>query len=102
VCKAAGIRILKLGMTFPLDPEAVVKFADGLQAILVIEEKRPLIEQQMKAALYEARLANPPKIIGKPALPAFGELAPNIIAHAIAKLLGKDDMAQAIPLPPPP
>jgi indolepyruvate ferredoxin oxidoreductase len=102
VCKAAGIRILKLGMTFPLDPEAVIKFADGLQAILVIEEKRPLIEQQMKAALYEAAMANPPKIIGKPALPAFGELAPNIIAHAIAKLLGKDDMAQAIPLPPPP
>ncbi|UUC95038.1 MULTISPECIES: indolepyruvate ferredoxin oxidoreductase family protein [Comamonas] len=101
-CKAVGIRVLKLGMVFPLDPEAVLKFSDGLQAILVVEEKRPLIEQQLKAVLYDAALANPPKIIGKPALPSVGELAPNIVAHAIAKLLGQDEMAQAIPLSPTP
>ncbi|MGT2509165.1 indolepyruvate ferredoxin oxidoreductase family protein [Cupriavidus basilensis] len=101
-CQALGIRVLKLGMIFPLDAEAVLKFADGLQAILVVEEKRPLIEQQLKAALYEAALAHPPKVIGKPALPTVGELAPNIVAHAIAKVLDQENLAKAIPLPPAP
>jgi indolepyruvate ferredoxin oxidoreductase len=100
--KTPRVRVLKLGMTFPLDPEIVVKFATGLSCILVVEEKRPLIEQQLKAALYDASFERPPTILGKSVLPAFGELAPNMVAHAIAKLIGQPALAQDIPLPPPP
>lgn len=100
-CQQIGIRILKIGLVFPLDPEAVVKFADGLDTILVVEEKRPLIETQIKTTLVDAGISKMPKIIGKPALPAVGELAPNIIAHVIAKLLSKEELAAKIPLPPP-
>ena len=48
----AGIRLLKLGMTYPLEPEIVREFAQGLEEILVIEEKRSFIELQLRDLLY--------------------------------------------------
>src|SRR5690606_5867248 len=48
---AAGVRLLKLGMVWPLEPEVVREFAQGLDTILVVEEKRALIEDQLKALL---------------------------------------------------
>lgn len=99
-CQQAGIRLLKVGLVFPLDPEAVTRFAEGLDTVLVIEEKRGLIESQMKTALVDAGVSIP-KFIGKSALPATGELAPNIVAHAIAKAMGQAERAEKIPLPIP-
>jgi indolepyruvate ferredoxin oxidoreductase len=98
-CEAAGVRLLKIGMVWPLEPEIIKTFAQGLQAILVVEEKRALIEDQIKAILYDAGISPAPKIIGKSALPGMGELSPNIAAHAIAKVFGKPEMAAHIPLP---
>ncbi|MCY3831608.1 MAG: indolepyruvate ferredoxin oxidoreductase family protein [Chloroflexi bacterium] len=59
----AGIRLLKLGMIFPLEPEILREFAAGLDEILVIEEKRSFIETFCKEALYGG--VHAPRIIGK-------------------------------------
>lgn len=58
-----GIRLLKLGMIFPLEPTILHDFANGLQEILVIEEKRAFIEMFAKEILYNA--PNRPRIMGK-------------------------------------
>ncbi|WP_406221714.1 indolepyruvate ferredoxin oxidoreductase family protein [Streptomyces canus] len=47
-----GIRILKLGMIFPLERDAVREFADGLDQVVVVEEKRPFLEAAVKEILY--------------------------------------------------
>ncbi|MGE4335107.1 MAG: indolepyruvate ferredoxin oxidoreductase family protein [Pigmentiphaga sp.] len=96
----AGIRLLKLGMVWPLEPEIVREFADGLDTILVIEEKRALIEDQLKALLFDLLPGRAIRVIGKHAaapswgqagagvLPAVGELQPGRIAAVMAGLLG--------------
>jgi indolepyruvate ferredoxin oxidoreductase len=60
---ALGIRLLKVGMTWPLEPQGILKFARGLDLIVVIEEKRSLIETQVKEQLYD--LAERPRVVGK-------------------------------------
>jgi indolepyruvate ferredoxin oxidoreductase len=58
-----GIRLYKVAMTWPLEPQGVLKFAEGLDTILVVEEKRALIETQVKEQLYD--LPNRPRVLGK-------------------------------------
>ena len=58
-----GLRLYKVGMTWPLEPQGVLKFAEGLDLILVVEEKRSLIETQVKEQLYD--LPNRPRVLGK-------------------------------------
>ena len=58
-----GIRLYKVGMTWPLEPQGVLKFAQGLDLILVVEEKRSLIETQVKEQLYD--LPERPRVLGK-------------------------------------
>ncbi len=58
-----GIRLLKLGMIFPLEPDILHQFAAGLQEILVIEEKRSFIEMFCKERLYA--MPDAPRIVGK-------------------------------------
>jgi len=58
-----GIRLYKAGMTWPLEPKGVLKFAEGLDVILVIEEKRSLIETQVKEQLYDLPVR--PRVLGK-------------------------------------
>ncbi len=84
---------LKLGMVWPIDDGFVKDWAEGLEKILVVEEKRGLIESQVKEALYG--MVNSPKIIGKNddngdlLLPSNGVLDPIIVGKAIAnKLIG--------------
>lgn len=97
---AIGLRIFKVGMVWPLEPEGVRHFAEGLEEILVVEEKRQLIEYQLKEQLYNWREDVRPRVVGKFAekgewalphgdwlLPAAGELTPSIIARAIADRL---------------
>ncbi|MDD2877480.1 MAG: indolepyruvate ferredoxin oxidoreductase family protein [Acidiphilium sp.] len=59
----AGVRVLKLGMTWPIEPGIIRDFARGLEEIIVVEEKQPLIENQIKTILY--RTANAPRVLGK-------------------------------------
>ena len=95
-----GLRIFKVGMVWPLEPEGVRQFAEGLEEIMVIEEKRQIIEYQLKEQLYNWRDDVRPRVVGKFAekgewalphgdwlLPAAGELTPAMIARAIAKRL---------------
>ncbi len=92
-----GLRVYKVGMVWPLEAEGVRKFADGLEEILVIEEKRQFLEYQLKEELYNWNENVRPRVIGKfdekgewalPhsdwLLPAAGELTPAMIARAIA------------------
>lgn len=58
-----GIRLLKLGMIFPVEPDILNEFATGLEEILVIEEKRSFIEMFCKEILYG--LPDAPRIVGK-------------------------------------
>lgn len=84
-----GIRLFKVGCPWPLDFQHVADFARGLEAIVVVEEKRSLIEVQMRENLYGT--ANQPSIVGKKdergdwLFPAKGALDPNEIAIALGE-----------------
>ncbi len=58
-----GIRLLKVGMMYPLEPDIVREFAQGLEEVLVIEEKRAFIELFIRDILYD--LSERPRVIGK-------------------------------------
>jgi indolepyruvate ferredoxin oxidoreductase len=62
-CADVGIRLFKVGMPWPLPADDVRAFAEGLELVVVVEEKRGLVEPQMKEILYGT--ANAPAIIGK-------------------------------------
>ena len=82
-----GIRVYKVAMTWPLEPQGALEFAKGLEEIVVIEEKRPILEDQLRSLLYGQ--ANAPRIVGKkdenhrPLLPEIGELTPGLVAQTI-------------------
>ncbi|HET9015714.1 MAG TPA: indolepyruvate ferredoxin oxidoreductase family protein [Thermomicrobiaceae bacterium] len=84
-----GIRILKLGMIWPVEPRVVREFARGLDEIFVVEEKRPFLETFTKEILYGG--PDQPRIVGKAdedgqtLLPIHGELDADVIARAIAR-----------------
>ena len=86
-----GIRLYKIAVTWPLEETGVRDFAQGLDEIFVVEEKRALIESQTKEILFGA--ANVPRVTGKTdgtgqaLLPLHGELTPSIIARALAARL---------------
>ncbi len=90
---AAGIGLFKVGMSWPLEPFAISQFARRFQEVLVIEEKRPLVEEQLAHILYNMRADERPQLSGKrtpdgaPLLQPHGELSPELIALAIAHRL---------------
>jgi indolepyruvate ferredoxin oxidoreductase len=85
-----GLRVYKIGMTWPLEREGVRQFAEGLEEILVVEEKRAVVENQLKEQLYNWREDVRPRVIGKFdekrewILPSNDELTPARIARVIA------------------
>jgi indolepyruvate ferredoxin oxidoreductase len=107
VAADAGIRLYKVAMSWPLEPQGARRFAEGLEEILVVEEKRQVIEYQIKEELYNWREGmRPPRVVGKfddngewsvaagqPAgnwlLPAHYELSPALIAKALAARFAK-------------
>ncbi|OWW19094.1 indolepyruvate ferredoxin oxidoreductase family protein [Noviherbaspirillum denitrificans] len=60
-----GIRVFKVSMPWPLEPDGVREFAQGLDEILVVEEKRQIVEYQLKEQLYNWRDDVRPRVIGK-------------------------------------
>src|SRR5713226_387246 len=88
-----GLRILKMGLLFPMEPRIVREFSRGLEEILVVEEKRPFLEMFCKDILYG--LADRPRVVGKfdeeerPLLNIVGDLDSDSIARAIAKRLAR-------------
>ncbi len=97
-----GIRVYKIGMTWPLEPEGVSRFTQGLEDMIVVEEKRSFIEKQIKELLYNWNHGERPSIIGKYdedgnwVLPSTGELTPAMIARVIAARLRKFFTSDAI------
>jgi indolepyruvate ferredoxin oxidoreductase len=64
-CAELGIRVFKIAMPWPLEPEGVREFAEGLEEILVVEEKRQVVEYQLKEQLYNWRDDVRPRVVGK-------------------------------------
>jgi len=109
-CQRLGIRVHKVGVVWPLESHSTRAFATGLKEILVVEEKRQLIEYQVKEELYNWRDDVRPKVLGKfdekdgetsggewshqnphhhTLLRANADLTPALIAKALAKRLKK-------------
>ena len=117
-CQRLGIRLHKVGVVWPLEAQLTREFATGLQEILVVEEKRQVIEYQLKEELYNWRADVRPTVLGKfnevegtdreatdrygsggewsmpnptsnTLLRANADLSPAIIARAIAQRLKK-------------
>src|SRR6185503_14214405 len=109
-CRQLGIRLHKVNVVWPLDAVITREFAQGLQEILVVEEKRQVIEYQLKEELYNWRPDVRPNVLGKfdepegdtsggewsrpnPSenwlLRAQADLTPALIAKAIARRLKK-------------
>ena len=103
-CARIGVRLFKCGVVWPLEAQTVREFATGLDEILVVEEKRQIIEYALKEELYNWRDDVRPRVYGKfdekddrsgewamPRgrwlLPAHAELSPALIAKAIAARL---------------
>ena len=88
-CNDLGIKLYKVACPWPLSRRELKEFAEGLELIIVVEEKRSLIEVQVREELYG--IPNPPKVIGKRdeqdnwLFPVKGALEPNDIAVAIGE-----------------
>jgi indolepyruvate ferredoxin oxidoreductase len=87
-----GLRVYKLGLVWPVEAQGVTEFAQGLEEILVVEEKRGFIEDQIARILYNAPGARP-RVVGKQdiegavLLPSNGEINPVLVAQVIATRL---------------
>jgi indolepyruvate ferredoxin oxidoreductase len=109
-CRRLGIRLHKVGVVWPLEAQITREFAQGLREILVVEEKRQVIEYQLKEELYNWRPDVRPTVVGKftdiegdysggewsmpnptanTLLRANADLSPALIARAIAQRLKK-------------
>ncbi|UIF91220.1 indolepyruvate ferredoxin oxidoreductase family protein [Cupriavidus sp. UYPR2.512] len=112
-CARIGIRVYKVGCVWPLEAHGAREFATGLEEILVVEEKRQILEYALKEELYNWREDVRPKVFGKfdqrgndggewsvPRgswlLPAHYELSPALIAKAIARRLERLDLPEAV------
>src|SRR5580698_6302990 len=88
-----GLAIYKVGMPWPLEPTGIRAFARGLDTLMVVEHKRPLLENQARAALYDLPAHAQPKVIGKvdeqghPLLSQLSSLSVAEVALAIADRL---------------
>jgi indolepyruvate ferredoxin oxidoreductase len=108
-CARIGVRLYKVGCVWPLEAQGAHAFAHGLEEILVVEEKRQILEYAIKEELYNWPDAQRPRVYGKfdekdgaggewsvPMgnwlLPAHYELSPAIIAKAIATRLDKFEL----------
>ena len=109
-CRQLGIRLHKVGVVWPLEAQLTREFASGLQEILVVEEKRQVMEYQLKEELYNWRADVRPNVVGKfsdvagdfgggewsmpnpsanTLLRANADLSPALIAKALASRIKK-------------
>ncbi len=86
---ALGVSVYKVAMSWPLETEGLLAFAERFDEILVVEEKQPIVEQQVKAALYNRANTRRPRVLGKcdaagdPLLPATLEFTPLIVSRVL-------------------
>jgi indolepyruvate ferredoxin oxidoreductase len=98
-CGTLGIRLYKPGMIWPLEQSRAVAFAEGHRALLVVEEKRPVLEDQLARLLYGLDATLRPALLGKqdlkgaPLLPSIGELNAALVRAAIRTALAQIDLS---------
>ena len=113
VCQQIGLRLFKVGMVWPLESTGLLSFAENLDEILVVEEKRQMLEYQVKEELFSwiGRGKKIPRVVGKfddkdggewavPQspwlLPAHYEFSPAMVARAIATRLLRLELPAAV------
>jgi len=95
----APVRLLKLALTWPVEPRIVRQFAEGLREIVVVEEKSAFVERQIRDILYD--LPDRPRVLGRQdesggvLLHAGGELSADAIALALARRLPQTESLRA-------
>src|SRR5882724_11785239 len=100
-CERLGIRLYKPGLIWPMDPQRLLEFAQGSVAVLVVEEKRPVMEDQIARHLYAVSAHMRPGLAGKqdlrgaPLLPATGELTVAQVRYAIKTVLDQIGVTDA-------
>lgn len=100
-CRELGIGLYKPALIWPLEPEGAERFASGYRALLVVEEKRPVMEDQLARLLYATPPDRRPSLLGKRGLdgssllPEVGELNPAIIRRALMTVLEGLGLASA-------
>lgn len=88
-----GVRIYKVGLTYPVETTRIEKFVEGLQHVMVVEEKGPVLEQQLKSLLFNSAANQRPAVIGKTDehgrtyIPSTGELSPSVLLPLLEKWL---------------
>ena len=98
-----GVAIYKVGMVWPLEPEGIRQFAQDCDEVLVIEEKRPVIEEQIAHLLYNLPTDLRPRLVGKrdetgkPLICETGELNADLILKALAQRLDLLEPSQEFP-----
>ncbi|SUA45657.1 indolepyruvate ferredoxin oxidoreductase [Nocardia africana] len=103
--RSAGIRILRVGMPYPLGAEKVRGLAAGVETVLVVEDKSAFVESQVKEVLYGRISA--PQVFGKRGsdgrtlIPPHGELTAARLRAPLRKLLAGRVMLSPSPVPPP-
>jgi indolepyruvate ferredoxin oxidoreductase len=96
VARDIGLRVYKVGMTWPLEPRGMRNFVEGLEEVLIVEEKREFIEYQLKQNVYNWEAGRrPPIIVGKydekgdRLLPLENDHSVGQVTHVIAKRIGR-------------
>ncbi|WP_433332007.1 indolepyruvate ferredoxin oxidoreductase family protein [Spirillospora sp. CA-294931] len=98
--EALGLRLIRLGMPFPLVDADLADMTSGLSEVLVVEDKVPFLEGHLKQALYGRPYA--PAIVGRrdeagrPLLTARGTLGAEDVARALAKRVGEDRLPRPV------
>ncbi|MFC4216108.1 indolepyruvate ferredoxin oxidoreductase family protein [Pseudophaeobacter arcticus] len=102
-CRRLGIDIYKVGMVWPLARPEALRFMRGKDEVLVVEEKRGIIESQFKEYFYDWPGDKPNKMVGKydsagePLIPWTGELSPLMLAPIVAARLDRFFPGEALP-----
>lgn len=99
--ESLGIGVYKVGMSWPLEGQGVERFCAGMQALIVVEEKRSMVEQQIQALLYNHRPEDRPAVYGKHGpdgetwLPATMEFSPEQVAGILRRFFGAQGVVVA-------
>jgi indolepyruvate ferredoxin oxidoreductase len=89
-----GVCVHKPAMVWPVEPERLLEFASGVETVLVVEDKRPLLEDQLKVLLHDRRHRDAPRVVGKrdesgaSLLPEAGEVDALRLALELGRRLG--------------
>ncbi len=91
-----GLHLFKIGMPWPLEESSIIEFCEGMEEVLVFEEKRPLVEDQIKEILFN-KTNRPQRIVGKrdeggkDLISSTGELTPDFVSEIIADRITRNN-----------